>query len=125
MDRKPLDVETLWKMPRVGAPVPSPDGTRAIVPVTTYDMETNEGTTRLWELPADATGAGPGAPAHALTTADASSGQPAWSPDGRRLAFTRKPGGDAGRRQAEEGTGPTRTRRSSSSCRPTAASRSA
>jgi dipeptidyl aminopeptidase/acylaminoacyl peptidase len=103
MDRKPLDVETLWKMPRVGAPVPSPDGTRAIVPVTTYDMETNEGTTRLWELPADATGAGPGAPAHALTTADASSGQPAWSPDGRRLAFTRKPGGDAGDGKRKKG----------------------
>jgi len=26
MTKKPLDVETLWKIPRVGAPVPSPDG---------------------------------------------------------------------------------------------------
>ena len=25
----------LWRIPRVGAPVPSPDGTRCVVPVTT------------------------------------------------------------------------------------------
>lgn len=97
MTRKPLDVETLWELPRVGPPVPSPDGVWAIVPVTTSDMDANQGTTRLWLVPTDAQMAGSGRkgdPARPLTTADASSHQPAWNPHGSRIAFTRKPGGE-------------------------------
>jgi len=96
MPPRTLTVEDLWALPRVGAPAPSPDGTRVVVPVTTYSMETDEGTTRLWLIPSGAKGAGVGGakdPARALTTADASSGQPSWSPDGARLVFVRKPGG--------------------------------
>ncbi|MHC4470668.1 MAG: TolB family protein, partial [Planctomycetota bacterium] len=97
MPRRPVTVDDLWTLPRVSGPVPSPDGTRLIVPVTTYDMEANEGATRLWLVPADARGAGAGGrddPARVLTTAEASSGQASWSPDGRRIAFVRKPGGE-------------------------------
>jgi dipeptidyl aminopeptidase/acylaminoacyl peptidase len=57
------------------------------VPVTIYSMDTNEGTTRLWLVPAA------GGDPRPLTTAEVSSGQPAFSPDGTRLAFIRKPGG--------------------------------
>ena len=52
MPGRPLTVEDLWAMPRVGSPEPAPDGSRVIVPVTTYNMETNEATTRLWLVPA-------------------------------------------------------------------------
>jgi dipeptidyl aminopeptidase/acylaminoacyl peptidase len=96
MPRHPITVEDLWALPRVGAPVPSPDGANVLVPVATYSMESNEGATRLWLVPADADGAGSGRagdPARPLTTAEASSGQPAWSPEGARIAFVRKPGG--------------------------------
>ena len=43
-----LTAEDLWRIPRVGAPAPAPDGTWAVVPVTTYDLDKNEGKTRLW-----------------------------------------------------------------------------
>jgi len=99
MTKRPITVEDLWALPRVGAPVPSPDGKHVIVPVTTYSMEANEGTTRLWLVPSDAVEAGTGVPndpARPLTTAESSSTQAAWSPDGRRIAFVRKPGGGSG-----------------------------
>ncbi len=82
MKKHPLTSLDLWAIPRVGAPCPAPDGARFVVPVTTYSLETNEGTTRLWLEPEH----------RALTTADKDSGQPAVSPDGARLAFIRKHG---------------------------------
>lgn len=98
MPQRPVTAEDLWNMPRVGGPVPSPDGSKVLVPVSTYSMEANEGTTRIWLIPGDATGAGGKEgrgtdPARPLTTAEASSGQPAWDPEGTRFLFVRKPGG--------------------------------
>ena len=83
----PLTAELLWSIPRVGSPSPSPDGAWVAVPVTTYDLEKNEGRGRIWLAPAK--GPSPGEP-RALTAAEFSSADPAFSPDGRRLAFTRK-----------------------------------
>jgi dipeptidyl aminopeptidase/acylaminoacyl peptidase len=76
-----LTPELLWKLPRVGSPLPDPAGTCFVVPVTTYDIEKNEGTSRLWLGNAD--GLRP-------LTGDAPASQPAFSPDGRHLAFVRK-----------------------------------
>ena len=42
-----LTAEDLWNLPRVGAPEVFPDGTQAVVPVTRYDLEKNEGRTQL------------------------------------------------------------------------------
>ena len=95
--RHPITVDDIWALPRVGSPVPSVDGSFAIVPVRTFSMETNEGTTRLWRVPAD------GGEPRALTTAEASSGQPSLSPDGKRLAFVRKPGGPKGDGKSKPG----------------------
>jgi dipeptidyl aminopeptidase/acylaminoacyl peptidase len=95
-----LTADDLWALPRVGAPVPSPDGSRVVVPVTTYSLEDNEGTTRLWLIPAECRGAGDGRrgdPAIPLTTVDASASQPCFCPGGDRLAFVRKPGSDVGK----------------------------
>ncbi len=82
---RPMTAEDLWELPRVGTPQPSPDGRFAIVPVTTYAIEKNEPRTRLWRVPLD----GGGEPL-ALTSPDASAGDPRLSPDGHQLAFTRK-----------------------------------
>lgn len=79
-----LTATDLWSMQRVGQPEPAPDGSFAVVPVTTYDLETNEGRTRLWRV--DATGT-----SRPLTRADASSTHPALDGAAERVAFMRKP----------------------------------
>jgi dipeptidyl aminopeptidase/acylaminoacyl peptidase len=76
--------EDLWKIARVGRPVPAPSGEWLAVPVTSYDLDKNEGKNRIWRVPANG-----GAPSP-LTASDASAGEPAFSPDGKRLAFVRK-----------------------------------
>jgi dipeptidyl aminopeptidase/acylaminoacyl peptidase len=90
---RPLTAEDIWAVPRVGSPVPSPDGTVLAVTVTTYDLEKNQGKGRIWLVPArgggPATDSDPGTP-RALTSSDFSSSDPTFSPDGKRLAFTRK-----------------------------------
>ena len=83
---RPMTAEDLWALPRVGAPEPSPDGRFAVVPVTRWEVERNEARTQLWRVPlAD------GEP-EAITAPEQSAGEPRLSPDGRRLAFTRKDG---------------------------------
>ena len=59
--------------------------------VTTYDVEKNEGRGRIWLVPSD------GGEARPLTAPELSSSSPAFSPDGRQLAFTRK--GEKGKPQ--------------------------
>jgi dipeptidyl aminopeptidase/acylaminoacyl peptidase len=80
-----LTPEDLWAVPRLGAPSASPDGTWAVVPVTRYDLEKNEGKTQLWRVAAE----GAEEP-RALTSADLSSTAPRVSPDGTRVAFLRR-----------------------------------
>ncbi|MBK8233615.1 MAG: S9 family peptidase [Candidatus Eisenbacteria bacterium] len=92
MPKRTFTVEDLWALPRVAAPVPSPDGEQMIVPVTTYSMEANKGTTCLYLIDSATKGAEPGDGAIALTAAEVSSSNPVWSPDGRHAAFLRRPG---------------------------------
>ena len=80
--------EVLWAIPRVGAPVPSPGGHHLAVPVTTHDVQANRGTSRLWLVPTDG-----GAP-RALTAPERHASQPAFAPDGTRLAFVARSADD-------------------------------
>jgi dipeptidyl aminopeptidase/acylaminoacyl peptidase len=84
--KKPITVEDLWALTRLGAPSLSPDGAQAVVALNRYSMDENTSQSTLWLLSTLG-----GAP-RALTLCGAKDGQPRWSPhrkDGSELiAFT-------------------------------------
>ena len=84
----PMTSEDIWRLLRVGAPTISGDGQVVITAVTSYDMEKNEGRSRLWRISPN------GGEPRPVTTADLSSREPALSPDGTRLAFVRSAPGE-------------------------------
>lgn len=84
--KRPLTAEDLWKFARVGSPVPLPDGSAAVLSVTTYDVDQNRGRSRLWLVPLA------GGLPKAITAEEFSSNEPDISPDGKRIAFVRGQG---------------------------------
>jgi dipeptidyl aminopeptidase/acylaminoacyl peptidase len=83
---RPWTAADLWKVARVGCPVPSRSGSFAVVGITRHDVPKNEGHEVLHLLREGG--------ARALTAEVSSSSQPAISPDERTLAFVRKPAGE-------------------------------
>lgn len=88
-ERTPLTAKVLWSLDRLAAPVVSPDGAWVVVPVTTYDVETDEAETRLWLLSTDKDRV-----QKPLTVAGHSASSPVFSPDGGTLAFVARRGDD-------------------------------
>ncbi len=76
-----LDVETLYRIERLGAPALSPDGRHAVCAVTTPSLAENNSDNSLWLFPTDA------ARPRRLTNVCGKDGQPAWSPRGDQIAF--------------------------------------
>lgn len=83
---RPFTVEALWAIKRVSTPALSPDGSTACAAVTTYDMEKNDGHTKLWLFPT----ARDAAVAPRSLTNGAKDSDPKWSPDGRSIVFVGK-----------------------------------
>jgi dipeptidyl aminopeptidase/acylaminoacyl peptidase len=81
---KPLSVQTLWKIQRIGGVALAPDGATVVCTVTTPSMAENRSRSQLWLLP---TAEGK---ARALTHCGDKDGQAAWSPQGERIAFIAK-----------------------------------
>jgi dipeptidyl aminopeptidase/acylaminoacyl peptidase len=86
--KKPLTIDDIWALPRVGAPVLSPDGKTAAFTVAVYDPEEDRSNADLWLL--DLAGGAP----RRLTANKASDTSPEFSPDGKRVAFLSKREGD-------------------------------
>ncbi len=80
--KQPFTAERSWMIQRLGAPTISPDGQRIVAPVSRTVMAEDKVYTDLFMWNADGSGE------RAFTTHVGNEGSPAFSPDGRYLAFT-------------------------------------
>ncbi len=79
--KKPITVEALWQLDRLGPPSLSPDGAQAVCSVASSDMDENKSSSALWLLSTLG-----GAPRR-LTQCGEKDGQPAFSPTGNLIGF--------------------------------------
>jgi len=84
--KRPITLEDLWKVKRLGKPSISPEGAWVAIDVTSFDMTDNSSNTQIWLCGAD------GKTQKQLTTHKASSSGPIWSPGGKSIAFTSRRG---------------------------------
>ena len=87
-ERRPLTVDDLWAVQRVGSPTISPDGTTAVFPVTAWSMDDNKSNSDLWSVALDE----PDAVPRQLTFQSGSDSAPVFRPDGGAILFASKRG---------------------------------
>ncbi|HET8842561.1 MAG TPA: prolyl oligopeptidase family serine peptidase, partial [Ktedonobacteraceae bacterium] len=93
---RPITVEDLYGIKFLSRPRISPDGQRVAYVVTEIDSHKHAYRSAIWETPST------GGEARRLTAGPSNATNPAWSPDGRWLAFLSEREGEAGRVEGEE-----------------------
>ncbi len=83
-----LTPESLWLLKRIAGPAISPDGSQAVYAVTRYDADNDKGDADLYVV------ATAGGEPRRLTSMAGNESEPAWSPDGKWIAFVAKRGED-------------------------------
>jgi dipeptidyl aminopeptidase/acylaminoacyl peptidase len=81
--KRAMTVEDMWAMKRIGAYDISPDGKTIAFAVTSYSIEANKGNTDIWLIDSDGKNLRP------LKNSEVNENEPKFSPDGKRIAFTR------------------------------------
>src|SRR3954464_2640043 len=92
--KKPVTIDDLWKLERIGAVALSPDGSQAVCSVSRYSMDDNKASASLWLLSTFAGGraglgrpsAGGGGPRGPTRCGGGAPG-PGGAPDGGGFAF--------------------------------------
>jgi len=82
--KRPITIDDLWQIERIGAISLAPDAAHAVLALTRASMKDNKSQSGLWLLPTQG-----GAP-RALTTAGEKDSQPRFSPKGDLIAFAAK-----------------------------------
>jgi dipeptidyl aminopeptidase/acylaminoacyl peptidase len=81
-DKRPMQIEDLFKFKRVAEPQVSPDGKLVVYQVGSVNLADNKTTTDLWIAGTDGK-----TPLRQLTNAGKSDKHPRWSPDGKQILF--------------------------------------
>ncbi len=89
-NRRVISHEDLWLMPRVGAPLLSPDGQKAVFSVIEPAYAADQQRQDLWLVATDGK-----SPALRLTASAQAETGVAWSPDSQMLAFSSQRDGDS------------------------------
>ncbi|MDP9044498.1 MAG: S9 family peptidase [Pseudomonadota bacterium] len=82
--KKPIGVDELWQLERVGGISLAPDGSQAVASLSSFSMADNKSQAHLWLLSTF------GGEPRRLTLCGDKDGQPRWSPSGAEIAFVAK-----------------------------------